>query len=347
MMARRRTPKGPCRPSTLLTIPPYAAGSDLGSCVQVVAVPLDLSAEPVRTSQSFPDALHRMADWRVDLGITTVAMGSKGIYWLPAVEIVAARGLDVLLVHARQVKNVPGRKTEVHDACWLQQLHQHGLRRGSVRPAHGLAALRASLRQRARLVEYAAAHIEHMQKALRQMNGQWHHVMSDLTGGRGLKSIGAIVAGLHEPPALAASRDVRCNASEETVRQALPGNFRPEHVFALRQALELSDSDQAQVAAGDHASEAVRVSVEQANPETALPAARHKTRAAHAPTCTVRVAFFPRLGTELTPLHGFGAYTAVMLIGECGTAMTKCPPPNIAPRGSRERLATRAREGRS
>ena len=124
-------------PLEVLTIHPYAAGIAIGSRFHVVAVPPELAPEPVRTYQSFTDDLHRMADWLVELGITTVAMESTGIDWIPACEILEARGLEVLLVNARHVKNVPGRKTDVHDALWLQQLHQHGLLRGSFRPANG------------------------------------------------------------------------------------------------------------------------------------------------------------------------------------------------------------------
>ena len=324
-MARRSKTKGTHRSLTLLTVHPYAAGIDIGSRFHVVAVSPDLAAEPVRTYQSFTDDLHRMADWLVDLGITTVAMESTGIYWIPAFEILEARGLEVLLVNARHVKNVPGRKTDVHDALWLQQLHQHGLLRGSFRPANGLAALRAYLRHRERLLEYAAAHIQHMQKAMMQMNVQLHHVVSDITGVTGMKILRAIVAGMHDPATLAAYRDVRCKASVETVRQALTGNYRPEHVFALRQALELYDSYQAKVAECDRAIEAVLASLEQVAPEATLPAARHKTRAANEPTFNVRAALFQLLGTDLTQLHGFGAYTALMLVGECGTDMTKWP----------------------
>ena len=324
-MARRRKTKSTHRPLTLLTVHPYAAGIDIGSRFHVVAVSPELATEPVRTYQSFTDDLHRMADWLVDLGITTVAMESTGIYWIPAFEILEARGIEVLLVNARHVKNVPGRKTDVHDALWLQQLHQHGLLRGSFRPANGLAALRAYLRHRERLLEYAAAHMQHMQKALMQMNVQLHHVVSDITGVTGMKIIRAIVAGMHDPATLAAYRDVRCKASVDTVRQALTGHYRPEHVFALRQALELYDSYQAKVAECDHAIEAVLASLEQADPETTRPAARHKTRAANEPTFNVRAALFQLLGTDLTQLHGFGAYTALMLVGECGTDMTKWP----------------------
>jgi hypothetical protein len=304
MMARRHPAKGTPQHRSLLTIHPSAAGIDIGARFHVVAVPPDLSPEPVRTFQSFTEDLHRMADWLVELGITTVAMESTGIDWIPAFEMLEARGVEVLLVNARHVKNVPGRKTNVHDALWLQQLHQHGLLRGSFRPANGLAALRAYLRHRERLLEYAAAHIQHMQKALMQMHVQLHHVVSDITGATGMKIVRAIVAGNHNPALLASSRDVRCKASVETVTEALTGNYRLEHLFALRQALELYDSYQTKVVECDHAIEAVRASFEQADPETALPAARHRPRQANEPTFNVRAALFQLLGTVIFPDPG-------------------------------------------
>ena len=157
---------------------------------------------------------------------------------------------------------VPGRKTDVSDAQWIQQLHSYGLLRGSFHPAQEWAALRAYLRQRERLVEYAASHIQHMQKALMQMNLQLHHVVSDITGVTGMKIMRAIVAGQHDPAVLATYRDVRCQASEETIREALTGHYRREHVFALRQALELYDSYQARIEACDQEIEATLKSLQ-------------------------------------------------------------------------------------
>ncbi|TMJ90761.1 MAG: IS110 family transposase, partial [Alphaproteobacteria bacterium] len=142
-------------------------------------------------------------------------------------------GFEVRVVNARDAKHVPGRKTDVSDAAWLQRLHEFGLLRGSFRPQGAIAALRAYLRQRERLLDYAAAHIQHMQKALTQMNLQIHHVISDITGATGMRIIRAIVAGERDPDTLASYRDIRCHSSAETVRQALIGNYREEHLFAL------------------------------------------------------------------------------------------------------------------
>lgn len=199
LMARRGTSTGSRRQPRLNVVHPQAAGLDVGSTFHVVAVPPDLSAEPVQTFQSFTGDLYRLADWLVEIGVTTVAMESTGIYWIPVFDILAAHGLAVLLVNARHVKHVPGRKTDVNDAQWLQQLHQYGLLRGSFHPAQECAALRAYLRHRERLLEYAASHIQHMQKALMQMNLQLHHVVSDITGMTGMKIMRAIVAGQHDP----------------------------------------------------------------------------------------------------------------------------------------------------
>src|SRR5438105_5444555 len=179
----------------LSTINPHAAGIDVGSTFHVVAVPGDRDDTPVRTFRTFSGDLHRLADWLAEVGIKTIAMESTGVYWIPVFEMLEAQGFEVLLVNARDVKNVPGRKTDVNDAQWLQQLHQHGLVRGSFRPRADVARLRAYLRHRERLVDYAASHIQHMQKALMQMNVQLHHAVADITGATGMRIIRAIVSG--------------------------------------------------------------------------------------------------------------------------------------------------------
>lgn len=326
-MARRNKSKGARRQSQFNILHPRAAGIDVGATFHVVAVPPDLSPEPVQAFQSFTGDLYRLADWLVEIGVTTVAMESTGIYWIPVFDILEAHGLEVLLVNARHVKNVPGRKTDVSDAQWLQQLHSYGLLRGSFQPAQEWAALRAYLRQRERLVEYAAAHIQHMQKALMQMNLQLHHGVSDITGVTGMKIMRAIVAGQHDPAKLATYRDARCQASEETIREALTGHYRREHVFALRQALDLYDSYQERIAACDQEIEAALASLQDETISLeALPAARYKkTRQANEPKFEVREALFRVLGTDLSQIHGFGAYTALKLVGECGMDMSRWP----------------------
>jgi transposase len=327
MMAHDRQSKGTRQARSLPVRHACAAGIDIGAKFHVVAVPPHLSAEPVRTYQSFTTDLHRLADWVVAVGITTVAMESTGVYWIPLFEILEDRGLEVLFVNARHVKRVPGRKTDVTDAQWLQELHQHGLLRGSFRPANELVALRAYLRHRERLLEYASGHIQHMQKALMQMNVQLHHVVSDITGATGMAIIRAIVAGQHDPGQLATYRNVRCHASGETVEAALTGHYRREHVFALRQALELYDSYQTKVEECDKEIEATLAVLPHAEhePSKPLPPARHKTRQMNEPKFQTREALFHLLGMDLTQLHGFGPHTALKLIGECGTDMSRWP----------------------
>src|SRR6202035_4045347 len=220
---------------------PAAAAIDIGATMHVAAVGPDRDAEPVRTFQTFTDDLHRLADWFSECGIKTVAMESTGVYWIPVFEILEQRGFEVMVVNARDAKHVPGRKTDVSDAQWLQRLHEYGLLRASFPPHAEIPGLGAYLRQRERLLDYAAAHIQHMQKALTQMNLQLHHVISDITGVTGMAIIRAIVAGERDPKVLASNRERGCHATVETMCQALVGNYREEHVFALTQALELYD----------------------------------------------------------------------------------------------------------
>jgi len=214
----------------------------------------------------------------------------------------------------------------VNDAQWLQQLHQHGLLRGSFRPRDEVVRLRAYLRHRERIVEYAASHVQHMQKALMQMNVQLHHVVSDITGVTGLRILRAIVAGNRAPAELAQHRDVRCAASEETICQALTGNYRSEHVFALKQALELWDFHQAKIAECDSEIETVLTSLnaQRAAPEAPLPPVRH-AKARNEPKFEVRSALYTLLGADLSQIHGFGPYTVLKLVAECGDDMTKWP----------------------
>ncbi len=308
------------------TINPNAAGIDVGSQFHVVAVPGDRDDEPVRSFQSFTGELHRLADWLIACRIDTVAMESTGVYWVALHEILEARGIAVIVANARDVKHVPGRKTDVNDAQWLQQLHEYGLLRGSFHPPADIAALRAYLRQRERLLDYAAAHIQHMQKALTQMNVQLHHVVSDITGKTGMSIIRAIIDGVHDPVELAGYRDVRCKASVETITQALEGHYRAEHLLALSQAVALYDTYQGHVGECDRHIETLLVRLQAPQlPETPLPAPRHKTRQSNALSFDVRAALYAVIGVDLTQIHGFGPYLALKLVSECGTDMSRWP----------------------
>ena len=232
---------------SLPMVHPNAAAIDIGARMHVAAVGADRTVEPVRSFGTFTTDLHRLVDWFTECGVETVVMELTSVYWIPVFELLEARGFVVFLVNARDAKHVPGRKTDVSDAQWLQRLHSHGLLRASFRPKGEIVELRAYLRQRERLLEYAASHIQHMQKALTEMNLQLHHVVADITGATGLRIIRAILAGEHDPAVLALLRDTRCHASVETITKALTGHYRAEHLFALEQALALYDAYQEKI----------------------------------------------------------------------------------------------------
>jgi transposase len=229
-MKRSRTGRG--TRSELSVMHPNAAAIDIGATMHMAAVSPDREAEPVRRFGTFTTDLHQLADWFAGCGIETVVMESTGVYWIPVFELLEARGFAVWLVNARDAKHVPGRKTDVSDAQWLQRLHAYGLLRASFRPKGEIAELRAYLRQRERLIAYAASHIQHMQKALTEMNLQLHHVVTDITGATGLRIIRAILSGERDPVVLAGLRDQRCRADAETIARALTGHYRAEHLFA-------------------------------------------------------------------------------------------------------------------
>lgn len=304
-----------------------AGAVDIGARFHVVAVPPELSDEPVRTFLAFTGDLERMAEWLKEVGVVTVAMESTGVYWVPVYEILERRGIDVVLCNARDARMVPGRKSDVNDAQWLQRLHACGLLRGSFHPEPDIAALRAYLRVRERHIEYAAAHIQHMQKALTFMNLQVHHVVSDLNGVTGMRIVRAILAGERDPKVLAAMRDVRCHSSLETIEAALVGNYQPEHLFALRQAVALYDAYQEQIAQCDREIEQVliRLGAEKAPPSEPLPKRRCRTQQNNALAFDVAPRLYQLVGCDLTQIHGLGPYVALRLVSECGTDLSRWP----------------------
>jgi transposase len=304
-----------------------AAAIDIGATLHVAAVGPGCDAEPVRSFGTFTGDLHRLADWLGGCGVKTVVMESTSVYWIPVFEVLDQRGFEVLLVNARDAKHVPGRKTDVSDAQWLQRLHTYGLLRGSFQPKGEIAVLRAYLRHRERLLDYAASHIQHMQKALMQMNLQIHHVISDITGATGMRIIRAMVDGERDPAALATLRDPRCHATPETIIAALTGNDREEHMFALTQALELYDTYQVKVADCDARIKSVldRLQAGSSKPVGKLPAARHSTKQPNAPGFDVRRSLHALLGVDLTQINGLGPTLALKLVGECGTDLAAWP----------------------
>ena len=309
------------------TVHPNAAAIDVGATMHMAAVRADRTPEPVRSFGTFTTDLHRLVDWFTECGVETVVMESTSVYWIPIFELLDARGFAVFLVNARDAKHVPGRKTDVSDAQWLQRLHSYGLLRASFRPKGKIAELRAYVRQRERLLEYAASHIQHMQKALTEMNLQLHHVVADITGVTGLRIIRAILAGERDPKVLARLRDYRCHASAETIEKALTGNYRAEHLFTLEQALALYEAYREKASACDARIEAVlkELSIGRGYSSASLPSSRRRTDQANGLTFDVRAALFALLGKDITPIDGLGPYLSLKLIAECGDDLSAWP----------------------
>lgn len=280
----------------------------------------------VRTYRTVTQELLELRAWLEAEGCTHVAMESTGVYWIPLFQILETRGFEVCLVNARHVKNVPGRKTDVQDCQWLQYLHSVGLLRGSFRPPDAVCAVRTVLRHRERLVQLAAVHTQHMQKALTQMNLQLHHVLSDLTGVTGLAILDAILAGERDPAVLAQHRDPRLKASRETLAKALRGDYRPEHLFTLRQALESFRHYQRLVAECDGQVQALLDGF----PSTVDPAAvplppeprPHRRRSAA--RVELRIELYRILGVDLTRVEGF-ATIPLALFAELGPTLAAFP----------------------
>ncbi len=325
---RRRTPKPRQSPAALERLHPNAAGIDCGSAEHFVAVPPDRAPTPIQAFPTFTGDLHRLADWLTTCRITHVAMEATGVYWIPIFEILDARGFHVILVNARHVKNLPGRKSDVSDCEWLRDLHTLGLLRGSFRPADGIVALRGYLRHRATLIESAGALVQRMQKALVQMNVQLPLVVSDITGVTGMRILRDLVAGQRDPQQLARHRDYRCHASEGEIVAALTGNYRPEHLFTLQQNLELFDIYQRQLAACDVAVEAhlTHLAAISTPPATPVPAARRRQKPRdNEPRFDVRTPLHQLTGVDLSQMDGIGPYNALRLLSEIGTDMTRWP----------------------
>jgi len=309
---------------------PAAAGLDIGAEEIWACVPAARDTPPVRAFGTFTPDLHALADWLAHCEVTTVAMESTGVYWIPIYEVLETRGFEVALVNARHLKHVPGRKSDVQDCQWLQQLHSYGLLTASFRPAEDMRVLRAYLRQRAMLVEHRAGHIQHMQKALQQMNVQLTQVLSDITGTTGLQIIRAIVAGERDPQVLARLRHGRCQRSEAEIAKALSGHYRPEHVFALKQALALYDFYTAQVQECDtyieqHYAAIKPVYDEQTPPPPLGPDPKPNSHAKNAPAFDVRACLYRILGLDLTATEGLEASSAQVLLSEIGTDLSKWP----------------------
>jgi transposase len=299
------------------------AGIDIGAAEIYVAVPADRDEEPVRCFSSFTEDLRKIAEWLRQCGVERIAMESTGVYWIPLWQILSDAGFEVCLVNARYFKNVPGKKTDVEDCQWLQFLHSVGLLRGSYRPAQAICGVRTLLRYRVELIRFAAEHIQHMQKALEQMNVKLNHVISDLTGVTGLAIVDAILGGERDLRKLAGLRQPGIRASEETIMKSLEGDYRLEHLITLQHSLDLYRHYQQKIGELDKKMEVFmsglpdRVDLSQCP----LPPWRKKSRAHkqhNAPAFDLRTHCYRILGVDLTAIDGVDEVTAHMVVTEVG-----------------------------
>jgi transposase len=303
-----------------------AAGIDIGAEEVYVAVPKGRDEESVRSFPTFTADLHRLADWLEACGIETVAMESTGVYWIPLYEILESRGFEVYLVNARHIKNVSGRKSDVLDCQWIQQLHTYGLLQPSFRPPEQICAIRSLVRHRDMLIKYRSAHIQHMQKALTMMNIRLTNVLSDVTGVTGMKIIRAIVAGERNPEVLARYRNSRCAKSETEIAKSLEGHYKREHLFALKQALELYDFYDQQLHDCDTELEALYQEFDiPDDPGTPPPNPRTTKRRKNQPHFDLAQSLYRMTGVDLTQVDGLDALTVQNILSEIGTDMSPWP----------------------
>jgi len=303
---------------------PNAAGIDIGSATHFVAVPPDHDDEPVRAFPSFTVELYAIADWLKACKVDCVAMESTGVYWIPLFEILEARGFKVFLVNARHVKNVSGRKSDVLDCQWIQQLMTYGLLGAAFRPTEEVCILRALWRQRGMLLKSQARSIQHMQKALTQMNIQLANVISDVAGETGLKILRAILAGERDGQVLADLRNSRIQASAEEIAKSLQGNWRAEHLFALKQAVASFDFLGTQLAEVDQELEKQLQVLKTGDGEPGKKA-KKRGRTRNAPKFELCAQLFKVCGADLTRIEGIDVTTALAVISETGTDMTRFP----------------------
>jgi transposase len=306
------------------------AGADLGSREHYVCAPaLQGDGRDVESFGSITAELYRMADWLKARGVQSVAMESTGVYWISVYEVLESRGFEVVLVNARALLSVPGRKTDVLDCQWIQLLHSCGLLKGSFRPADDVCALRALIRERSTLIAESADWIRRMQKSLDQMNIRVHQAVSDLSGMTGMAIVRAIVGGERDPKMLANLRDARCRKTVEEIAEHLRGNWRAEHLFALGQALKLYDFIQARKDEYDQEILQALKKLEQASlnqqevPDLTRPEKmKSMNKRGQQP---VREALYRMSGTDLTTIDGIGVETAETVLSEIGTDLSSFP----------------------
>jgi transposase len=324
-----RKPKSTSAPS-LTTLQPNAAGADIGAREIYVAVPPDRSPDPVRCFGTFTDQLRALVAWLQECRITTVAMEATSVYWMPLAELLEAAKIEVCLVNPRHVKNVPGRKTDVQDCQWLQYLHTVGLLRAAFRTPVEVRPLRVLWRHRDALVRQSGWQVQHIHKALDQMNVQIHHVLSDITGATGTAIVEAILAGQRDPAHLASLRDKRVKADEATLTRALTGDYRTEHLFCLQQAYAGYQFAREQIVAVEAEVHRLQAALAPVGEPTApaVPAAKPQRRregGKNLPGFPAADLIQRICGVDLSTIPGLSAATLQGLWAELGSSLAAFP----------------------
>jgi transposase len=343
----RRDQKGPIRAAARMpVINPHAAGIDVGSVEHWVCVPEDSVPEGqanVRPFGGFTADLDQLVAWLQTCGVKTVALECTGVYWIPLVQKLEAAQIETVPANARHLKNVPGRKTDVKDCQWIQQLHSYGLLTGSFRPAQDICCVRSLMRHRENLIQSCGREVQHMQKALQQMNVHLHHAVSDLVGATGLRILDAILGGERNPKVLVELRDDKLckKTTKEELGKALEGDWRNEHLFELKQSLETYRHLLKQVVQCDDQVEKALAAVvipEQKEPETPAPKnpkakdpseAKPKKKRFHRNKTgpSLKKDFSEELkrlcGVDLTQIIGLNVLSVLIILSEIGLDMSR------------------------
>jgi transposase len=321
--------KGNTTAKSFSIINPNAAGIDIGADSHWVSVPQSRDAQPVRRFGCFTSDLYALANWLKECQVETVAMESTGVYWIRLFQILETQGLEVKLVNAHHVKSVPGRKSDVLDCQWLQQLHSYGLLSGSFRPDDQICVLHSYIRQRDTLIKSASIHVQRMQKALTQMNLQLHRVISDITGTTGMAIIRAIIAGERNPQVLAALKNSRIKSSASEIAHALTGDYRVEHIFVLQQELQLYEIYQKAIAECDYQIEQCMAQFSDQVSLVASPILPPKYRRnqpqGNQPSFDLRTHLYRISGVDFTQIDGLGVLTVQTILSEVGLDSTRFP----------------------
>lgn len=336
----REPTKGSSSGSSFQVLNPNAAGIDVGSRSHFVCVGEHAPVEPAKRIREFGTFTHQLDElvgWLKSCGVSTVVMESTGVYWIPLFQKLEQAGIQSHLVNARDVRHLPGRKTDMKDCEWLQRLHTFGLLRGAFRPSDGICRMRSIMRHRGNLVSAAAEQVQLMQKALQQMNILLHHVVSDLDGATGLRILDAIISGERDPKKLVELRDDRITKSTpEEMEAALIGDWRPEHLFVLEQSLSAYRFFQNQMDQCDNhlketldqliAEMALELPIPQAEPSLPGSGKRKKKKnkkAGNAPKMDLTPQLHALAGVDLTQTTGISVLGSLIIISEIGTDMSR------------------------